>query len=111
MFDDIGEANQNRQRNPAPAQRVDQLFQIDGAIRFFGWVNKQMAVLPDREISFAPAGDVIELRGVGGGPAIGWFPNLSADAGDLSGQFGGLLVQQFQTQLEHGKQLREVSSH
>jgi hypothetical protein len=74
-------------------------------------VNEQVAVLPDREISFAPTGNVIEFGGVGGGPAIGWFTNLSADAGDLSGQFGGLLVQLFQTQLEHGKRCGAAIPH
>jgi hypothetical protein len=66
------------------------LFQIDSAINFFGWVNEQMAVLAYGKISFAPTGDIVQLGGVGGGPAISGFANLGADAGDFSGQFGGL---------------------
>jgi hypothetical protein len=49
-------------------------------------MNEQVTVLADREIAFAPTGDIVELGGVSDSPAVGWFTNLGWDAGDLSGQ-------------------------
>jgi hypothetical protein len=55
-------------------------------------MHDEMTVLPDGEISFTPTGDIVKLGGVRCGPAIGWFTNLGACAGDFGGQSVCLLV-------------------
>ena len=47
-----------------------------------GW-TKQMAVRANREIAFAPAGNIVQLGGVGGGPAVGRFAHLRDDGRDF----------------------------
>ena len=76
VLDDVGETNENRKRNAAPAQGVDELFQIDGAIDFFGGMNEQMSIGADGKVAFSPTGDVVHFCGIGGGPAVGWFTDL-----------------------------------
>ena len=46
-------------------------FRSMAAGRVLVGVHPQVAVLADREISLAPTGDVVELGGFGGGPAVG----------------------------------------
>ena len=86
MFDDVGEADQNRQGDAAPLECVDQLFQIDAAGGFFGWMNKKVAILSYGEIALAPARYVIEFGSVGGGPAIGGFAYLRSNGCNFCGQ-------------------------
>ena len=91
VLNNARKANENWQRNAAPAERVDKLLEINRAIAFFRWVDEEVTVLADRKISFTPTGDIVKFGGIGGGPAIGWFTHLRANPGNFSGQTSGLL--------------------
>ena len=64
-------------------QGIDELLQIDAAVGFFGRMDKQVAVLANREIAFPPACDIVQLGGVGGRPAVGRFAHLRDDGRDF----------------------------
>src|SRR5207253_104078 len=65
------EADQDRQRDAAQLQIVYQFFEIDAARGLFVGANPHVTVRSDREIAFAPTGDVIQLARLGDGPAVG----------------------------------------
>ena len=46
-------------------------------------MDPQVAVLADREIALAPTGDVVELGGLRGGPAIGGLANRGSGIGEF----------------------------
>ena len=78
VLQNFAEANQNRRRDAAQHQRVDQLLQIDATRGVLCRVHPQVSVLADREIALAPAGDIVEIGRVGDRPAIGRFPGGGA---------------------------------
>ena len=95
--------------NAAPFQRVDKLFQVDAAGWFLGGMDKQIAVLADGEIAFAPTGDIIEFSGVVGGPTIGGLANLGAAtaatfilSGDAPWRAANTRQARLPSQLKHG---------
>ena len=114
VLQDFAEADQDRQRDAAQLEIVDQFFQIDARVRFLVGMDQQVAVLADRKIAFAPTGDVVELRGVGGGPSIGGLPYLGGRS-DLGVQREGYSLRRDRAtrnvvtgslpkpQLKHGK--------
>ena len=59
VLQDVGEADQDRHREPAQLQAIDQALQIDAAIRLLGGVDLQVALLAHREVALAPAGHVV----------------------------------------------------
>ena len=75
VLQDIGEADQDRKGDPAQLQLLDEFFQVDAALRLFGRMNLNVAVLAHREITFAPARHVIQLTCIDGRPALGGLPN------------------------------------
>ena len=77
----FAEADQDRQRDAAELQIVDQLLQIERAVRFLVGMHPEVAVVADGKIAFAPTGDVVKLAGLGGGPAVGRFAHGSAVGG------------------------------
>ena len=70
VLEDVGEANQEGDRNPAQDQRIDQLLQIDGAGGVLGRMDADVSQIVDREIALAPTGDVVHLAGVLRGPPL-----------------------------------------
>ena len=68
VLQDVGEANQDRHREAAQLQAIDQPLQIDAAARLLGGMDLQVALLADGEVALAPAGHVIQLGGFGGRP-------------------------------------------
>jgi hypothetical protein len=83
VLNDIGEANQDGQSDSAPLQRIDELLQVNTAVRFFGRMNKKMPVFANGKISFPPACDIVELGSVCGGPAIGRLAYGRGDGSDF----------------------------
>jgi hypothetical protein len=47
MLQDLAEANQDRQRDAAELEIVDQLLEVDAAVRLLAGMNPQVAVLAD----------------------------------------------------------------
>ena len=68
VLQDVGEADQDRQVDAAQLQPIDQLLQVDRRGRVLGRVDPHVALVADREVALAPAGDVVQLAGVGRGP-------------------------------------------
>jgi hypothetical protein len=83
VLNNVGEADQDGQSDSAPFERIDELLEIDTAVRLLCWMNKQMAVLANGKIAFAPACDIVELGGVCGGPTIGRFAYRRGDGGNF----------------------------
>ena len=86
MADDVGETNENGERNASPFERVHQLFQIDASIRVRGGMNEQVAVLPDGKKSFAPACNIVQLSGIGSSPTVGGLTYLGRNDGSSGAQ-------------------------
>ncbi len=80
VLQDLGEADQDGQADPAELELLRKLHQVDEALRIFGGMDEHMPVLANREVALPPSGDVIQLGGIGCGPALGWV----ADGGGLS---------------------------
>ena len=55
-------------REAAELQAIDQALQIDAAAGILVRVDLQVALVADREVSLAPARDVVQLAGFGRGP-------------------------------------------
>ncbi len=68
VLQDVGEADQDRYREAAQLQPVDETLQVDAAIGIFGGMDLQVALLGDREVALAPAGDIVEFRRFSGRP-------------------------------------------
>src|SRR5262249_7086003 len=78
MLKNFAETNQNRQRDTAKLEIVDQLLKIERAIRIFVGMHPQVSVRADGEVAFSPAGNVVEIGGLGCGPAVGRFAHRSS---------------------------------
>ena len=78
VLENFAEADQDRQRDAAELQIVDQFLEIEAAIRVLVGVDPKMSVRAHRKIAFAPTGDVVEFGGFGGGPAVGRLANRGA---------------------------------
>jgi len=70
VLENIGEADQHRERDAAQDQRIDQLLQIDGAGGIFGWMDMDVAISFDGEIALAPTGDIVQIAGMLSGPPL-----------------------------------------
>jgi hypothetical protein len=70
MPEDVAEANERREVDAAQLKVIDELLQVDGASRLLGRMDSNLAVLTNREISLAPAVDLVQLGGVDVGPYI-----------------------------------------
>ena len=68
VFQDVGEAEQDRRAQAAKLEPIDQALEVDAARRILGRMDQQVAVLVDREVALPPAGDVVELGRFGEGP-------------------------------------------
>ena len=75
VLQNFAEADQDRQRDAAELQLVDQFLEVDGAAGILVGVDQHVAVLADREVALAPTGDVVEFRRFRDGPAIGGLAN------------------------------------
>ena len=64
VLQNAGETHQHRQRDAAQHQGIDQLFQIDGALRILGGMHAQVAAAVHRKVALAPTGHVVEFAGV-----------------------------------------------
>ncbi len=60
-----------RQGDAAQLEIVHQLLEIQAAVGILVGVHPQVPVLADGKISLAPTGDIVQLGGFGGGPAVG----------------------------------------
>ena len=69
-LEDLGEADQKGQTDPPLAQLVDQTFEVDRRRPGPAGVHDEVAQVVDGEVVVPPAGDVVEVGGVGGGPAL-----------------------------------------
>ena len=58
---------------------IDQLLEVDPALRFFGGVHPNVAVRSDGEVALPPAIDLVQLGSVCDRPGIPWTPG-SRDA-------------------------------
>ncbi len=81
MLQNVGKADQNRQRYSPPFEGVDELLQVNGSVRFLCGVNEQIAVLANREVPLAPTRDIVKLRRVIEGPSISRLTDLRLDCG------------------------------
>ena len=81
------------QRNTAKHERVDELLEVDRAGRFLFGVDVDMALVVDREISFAPAGYIEEFTCVNRRPAIRRLQNEGAFAAIFFQRFRVLAFQ------------------
>ncbi len=70
VLEDVAEANEERDRDAACLQVVDELLEVDGARRIFRGVNLDVPAGVDREVAFAPTRHFIELVGVGDAPSF-----------------------------------------
>jgi hypothetical protein len=70
-LEDLGEADQEGKTDPPLAQLVDQAFEVDRRRPGPAGVHDEVAQVVDGEVVVPPAGDVVEVGGVGGGPALG----------------------------------------
>ena len=68
VLEDVAEADQDRQVDAAQLQVIDQLLEVDRAAWILGRMDLHVAVLADREVALAPAGDLVQLGGVGDRP-------------------------------------------
>src|SRR4051794_12671018 len=80
VLQDLAEAEQDGRIDATEDELVDKLLQVDGAGWFFARVDPEAAVLANREVAFAPCGDIVQLTGIGGGPPIGWLIDLNLNA-------------------------------
>ena len=67
---DVAEPHERRQADAAQLQVIDELLQIDRPIGLFRRMDLDVSVLADRKIPLSPAGDLIDLGGVNGGPGV-----------------------------------------
>ena len=67
VAEDVPEADEDGQMDPAQQQMIDELLQIDGSGRVLGRVDEDVAGGRDGEVALAPAVDFIELGSVGDG--------------------------------------------
>ncbi len=70
VAEDFAEANEDGRIDAAQNQRIDQLFQVDGAGGVASRMHQHVSLFADREIAFAPAGDVEGLAGLGDAPTL-----------------------------------------
>ena len=77
MLQNLGEADQDRQRDAAQLELLHQLPQVDAARGSLVGMHPQVPVRAHGEIAFAPTGDIVEFAGVDGGPSFGRFPDSS----------------------------------
>ena len=70
VLQDVAEANQRRQADAAKLEMIDQLLQIDRPARLLRRMDLDVAVLADGEVSLPPAGDLVHLSGIDGGPGF-----------------------------------------
>src|SRR5207237_10919878 len=64
MFEDVGEADEDGKADAAQLQAIDQLLQVDRALRILRRVHLHVALAVDGEVAVAPARDLVELAGV-----------------------------------------------
>ena len=77
MFQNFGEADQDRQRDAAQFEFFHQLEQVDASRRVLGRMHPQVPIRAHREVAFAPTGDIVQFAGVRGGPPLGRLPDSS----------------------------------
>ena len=70
----VAEANQDWQPDAAQLQVIDQLLKVDRALRFLGDVRQHVSVGADREITLAPAFNIVQFGRVSGRPGIALSP-------------------------------------
>ena len=70
VLEDLREAEQDRQIDAPHLKTVDELLEIDALRRILIRVDEQVTVWAHREITVAPACDLIEIGGVRGAPVL-----------------------------------------
>ena len=75
VLQNLCKAHQNRKVDAPQNQRIDQLLQIDRAVRLFLGVHEQLPAVADRKISLAPARNVVQLACILRGPSVGGLQN------------------------------------
>ncbi len=65
MPEDVAEADEHRQLDPAQHQVVGQLFEVYRAFRNLRRVHQDVAARRDGKVAFSPAVDFVQLGGVG----------------------------------------------
>ena len=81
----VAEPDQDRQADAAELQVIDQLLEVNRAIRFFGGVNLDLAVRADGKVALAPTLDLVEFTGVRHCPRIALTPCARRPAGRAHG--------------------------
>jgi hypothetical protein len=71
MLEDVGEAQQDGRRQAAKLEPIDQSLDVDAALRIFGGMHQQVALLAHREVALPPARHVVEFRRFSGRPRGG----------------------------------------
>ena len=62
MFENVGEADQDGQRNTPRLELVYELLEVDGVIGSFVGMNGDMTFLVDREVILPPVLDVVAIN-------------------------------------------------
>src|SRR5438128_462110 len=75
MFQDVGKADEDGQRDAAQDERVNQLLQVDRARGVLVRMHADVAAVVDGEIALAPTGNVVKIGGTLGGPPFGRLEN------------------------------------
>ena len=71
MFEDVGEAHEDRQADTAQLQTVDQFLEVDRTRRVLGRVDLDVTGVVDGKVTVTPAGHFVELAGVVDAPRAG----------------------------------------
>ena len=88
MLENVGEADQDRQRDAAQHQAYRPVFSDRWSARILLGVHKDVPFVADRKISLPPTGNIVQFAGVYCRPSIGRLHNQGA----LSGVFFQLFV-------------------
>jgi hypothetical protein len=70
VLENLGKTDKNGKIDAAEHKPIDELLQIDRATGVFCRQNADVPLVVDREVSVAPAGDVVKVRRIGGGPTF-----------------------------------------
>src|SRR5262245_32850486 len=73
MTEDVGESKENGQLNAPSLKLVNQFLEVDGLIRIFGRMDRDMAGRVDAKITLSPVPDSIVLDRVLNFPLFDYF--------------------------------------
>ena len=72
--EDVPEADEHRDLNPAQLQMIGELLEVDGLRRVLGRMDQDVARRRDRKVALAPPIDLVELGGVADSEGLARLP-------------------------------------